>query len=256
VRAVILAGGAGTRLVEETTIRPKPMVEVGGHPILWHVMKTYAHHGITDFILCLGYKAQAIKAYFYNYFSCNSDTTIDTATGDVVVHKRPSEQWRVTLVDTGLTTQTGGRLARIAGYLDPQEPFCMTYADGVGDIDIQATIREHRKSGALVTVAAVRPAEPFGRMSIESGRVLRFDEKPEVTNGWVSGGYFVLSPEVLGYIDGDGTAWEREPMTRLTKSGQVSAYHHAGFWQCMDTQQQRTMLEELWRSGRAPWKVW
>jgi glucose-1-phosphate cytidylyltransferase len=254
MKSVVLAGGFGTRLSEETHLRPKPMVEIGGRPILWHVLKTYAHHGITEFVICLGYKGHMVKEYFTNYLFHEADITVDLGSGEIEVHNRPAEPWKVTLVDTGLHTMTGGRLKRIAPFLD--DTFCMTYGDGLSDVDIRATIEHHASSGRLATVTAVPAPARFGALDVADGQVTRFREKPSVGGNLINGGFFVLSPEVLDYIDGDETVWEREPMERLAQEGQLGAWEHPGFWQPMDTLRDRKRLEELWATGDAPWKVW
>ena len=256
MKAVILAGGIGSRLMEETSARPKPMVEIGGKPILWHIMKTYSHHGINDFIVCLGYRGYVIKEYFANYFLHMSDVTIDIAHNAIEVHERHAEPWRVTLVDTGLESQTGGRLARIRGYVAAEEAFCMTYGDGVGDIDVRATIDYHRAHGRLATVTATQPPGRFGVLETDGERVLRMKEKPLGDGGWINGGFFVLSPRALERIAGDSTIWEGPPMVSLAEDDQLRAWRHPGFWHPMDTLRDRHYLEELWASGRAPWRVW
>jgi glucose-1-phosphate cytidylyltransferase len=255
MKAVILAGGLGTRLAEETTVRPKPMVEVGGKPVLWHILKNYSHHGINDFVICLGYRGYLIKEYFANYFLHMSDVTFDLAENRMEVCHRHCEPWRVTLVDTGERTQTGGRLRRVRDYLD-DGTFCFTYGDGLADVDIAASIRFHREQKRLATLTAVQPAGRFGALDIDGQRITRFEEKPQGDGSWINGGFFVLEPEVLALIEGDATAWESEPMERLARDGQLSAFTHRGFWQPMDTLRDRTRLEELWQSGQAPWKVW
>ena len=255
MKAVILAGGLGTRISEETTVRPKPMIEIGGMPVLWHILKTYSHHGINDFIICLGYKGYMIKEYFANYFLHMSDVTFDMRSNQLEVHEKHAEPWRVTLVDTGNQTQTGGRLKRVRPYLD-NETFFFTYGDGVADIDIGAELVFHRGKGALATMCAVQPPGRFGAIDIEDHRITRFEEKPVGDGSWINGGYFVLEPGIFDYIDGDDTIWERAPLERLARDGQLSAYPHHGFWQPMDTLRDKTKLEELWHSGNAPWKVW
>jgi glucose-1-phosphate cytidylyltransferase len=255
MKAVILAGGLGTRLAEETVVRPKPMVEIGGRPILWHIMKTYARHGLTDFVICLGYKGYLIKEYFANYFLHQSDVTFDLSQNRVTVHQNHSEAWKVTLVDTGADTMTGGRIKRAAPYLGDDHEFCLTYGDGVCDIDIRQLIRFHREQGTLATVTVTQPPGRFGRITMDQTRITRFEEKPG-DGSWVNAGYFVLSRKVLDYIDGDATVWERGPLERLAQEGQMSAFVHNGFWQCMDTLRDMQLLEGLWASGRAPWKVW
>ena len=255
MKAVILAGGVGSRLTEETVSRPKPMVEIGGKPILWHIMKIYLAHGIKDFVVCLGYRGYMIKEYFANYFMHMSDVTFDMARNKMEIHQASAEPWCVTLVDTGETTQTGGRLRRVERYLE-DEDFCFTYGDGVGDIDIANLIAFHKSDGRLATVTAMQPPGRFGALRVEGNRVVNFAEKPQGDGGWVNGGFFVLSPKVLNYIGGDDTAWEGAPMERLSSESQVSAYFHHGFWQPMDTLRDKNHLEALWASGRAPWKIW
>lgn len=255
MKAVILAGGLGTRLSEETATRPKPMVEIGGRPILWHVMKIYASHGINDFVICLGYKGYMIKEYFANYFLHMSDVTLDIANQKMEIHQHTAEPWRVTLVDTGEHSMTGGRLRRVGRYLG-DEDCCFTYGDGLGNVDIGALIAHHRRQRALATVTAVQPPGRFGTLHLEGDRVTRFVEKPEGDGGWINGGFFVISPKVVDYIAGDETTWEREPMERLAREGQLAAWFHRGFWQPMDTMRDRKHLEELWASGKAPWKTW
>lgn len=257
MKAVILAGGLGTRLSEETGLRPKPMVEVGGKPILWHIMKIYSSYGVNDFIVCLGYKGYIIKEYFANYFLHMSDVTFDMSNNKMEVHQASAEPWRVTLVDTGENTMTGGRLKRIAPYIEnSQEDFCFTYGDGVGNINIGELIKFHKNQKTLATVTAVQPPGRFGSINLEEHRITSFQEKPEGDGGWISGGFFVLSPQVLDYIDGDDTIWERGPMERLAQEGQLSAFRHSDFWQPMDTLRDKIHLEELWQSGKAPWKTW
>lgn len=255
MKAVILAGGLGTRISEETSVRPKPMIEIGGKPILWHIMKSYSVHGINEFVVCCGYKGYVIKEYFANYFLHMSDVTFDMQNNEMEVHHRKAEPWRVTLVDTGDETMTGGRIKRIAPYLD-EEDFCCTYGDGVGDVDISALIAFHQQHGKLATLTATQPPGRFGAINLHGNDVLSFQEKPQGDGGWINGGFFVLSPKVLDYIEGDHILWEREPMEKLAKDGQMSAFFHNGFWQPMDTLRDKTLLEELWLSGKAPWKVW
>jgi len=255
VKAVILAGGLGTRLSEETSIRPKPMVEIGGRPILWHIMKIYSAHGINDFVVCLGYKGYVIKEYFANYALHMSDVTFDMRTGEAKVHRNDAEDWRVSLVDTGEPTQTGGRLKRVLPHIG-DEHFCLTYGDGVSNIDVKATIAFHHEHGDMATVSAVYPPRRFGQLDIVGDRVRDFKEKPDGEGGYVNGGFFVLSPKVGDYIAGDATVWEREPLERLSKEGQLHAFRHSGFWQPMDTLRDKTYLEELWERGTAPWKIW
>ncbi len=255
MRAVLLAGGLGTRISEETQLRPKPMVEIGGKPILWHIMKIYSAHGINEFIICCGYKGYIIKEYFANYFLHLSDVTFDMVNNRMEVHQHYAEPWRVTLVDTGDETQTGGRIKRVAEYLN-DEDFCLTYGDGVGDIDITRLIAFHRQQGRLATLTATQPPGRFGALNFEGSQIINFEEKPQGDGGWINGGFFVLSPKVIDYIHGDATLWEREPMQRLASEGQMSAFFHHGFWQPMDTLRDKTHLEELWQSGKAPWKLW
>jgi glucose-1-phosphate cytidylyltransferase len=256
MKAAILAGGLGTRLSEETNLRPKPMVEIGGRPILWHIMKIYNAHGITDFIVCLGYKGYVIKEYFANYFLHMSDVTFDMRDNSMKVHQANAEPWCVTLIETGEETQIGGRIKRILPHVGNDEAFCVTYGDGVGNVDVRAAIDLHRKEKRLATVTATQPPGRFGAIRYEGSRVTGFQEKPVGDGGWINGGFFVLSPEVGRYIDGDSTVWEREPMERLAAEGQLAVYFHRGFWHPMDTLRDRRYLEELWASGKAPWKIW
>lgn len=255
MKAVILAGGLGTRLSEETITKPKPMVEIGGRPILWHIMKSYSYHGINDFVICLGYKGYLIKEYFANYFLHMSDVTFDMEKNKMEVHRVNAEPWRVTLVDTGDNTMTGGRLKRIASYLEDDD-FCFTYGDGVADIDIGKLIQFHKAQGTLVTVTSVQPSGRFGALDIAHGRITGFQEKPQGDGSWINGGFFVLSPRIMDYIDNDNTTWERQPLEKLASEGQLSAFKHNGFWQPMDTLRDKVLLEELWASDKAPWKVW
>lgn len=255
MKAVILAGGFGTRISEETSARPKPMVEIGGKPVLWHLLKLYSHHGINDFVICLGYKGYVIKEYFANYFLHTSDVTLDLSTNKMDVHHKHAEAWRITLIDTGEHTQTGGRLKRVADYLDGGS-FCFTYGDGLADIDIKAEIAFHKSKGRLATMCAVSPPGRFGAIDIQDNRITRFEEKPSGDGSWINGGFFVLEPKVLDYIKDDATIWERDPLERLARDGQISAYTHRGFWQPMDTLRDKIKLEELWKNGHAPWKVW
>ncbi len=255
MKCIILAGGLGTRLSEETTLRPKPMVEIGGKPILWHIMKLYSHHGLNEFVICLGYKGYVIKEYFANYFLHTSDVTFDMVNNRMEVHQNNAEPWRVTLVDTGDLTQTGGRLRRVRDYVG-DDVFCMTYGDGVGNIDITSLIAFHRLHGRLATVTATQPPGRFGALEMEGTRVASFSEKPHGDGAWINGGFFVLSPQVLDYIAGDETLWEREPLEALAADGQLEAWLHQGFWQPMDTLRDRQQLETLWQTGNAPWKVW
>jgi len=256
MKAVILAGGLGTRLSEETTVRPKPMVEIGGMPILWHILKIYSYYGIHDFIICCGYKGYVIKEYFANYFLHMSDVTFNMADNSMEVHQRNAEPWRVTLVDTGDETQTGGRLKRVEKYLVNEEAFCFTYGDGVADIDIGALIEFHKSHGKLGTITAVTPPGRYGAINLEGKTVAGFMEKPKGEGGLINGGFFVLSPKVLGLIEGDNMPWESKPMLALAASGELMAFEHHGFWQPMDTLREKLILEELWISGSAPWKKW
>jgi glucose-1-phosphate cytidylyltransferase len=255
MKVVILAGGLGTRLSEETTIKPKPMVEIGGHPILWHIMNTYSTFGYKEFIIALGYKGNVIRDYFIHYNLFRNNISINLRSNDITIHDGDCEDWTVHLVDTGANTQTGGRIKRLEPWLD-DEPFMLTYGDGVADIDIQRLVNYHQQSGCLATVTSVRPPSRFGNIELQNGVVTSFHEKPQVGEGWINGGYFVLNPKVLDYIDGDQTILEKEPLQTLAKEGQLSAYQHDGFWQCMDTIREKQLLEELWNSGNAPWKVW
>jgi glucose-1-phosphate cytidylyltransferase len=255
VKAVILAGGFGTRLSEETVTRPKPMVEIGGKPLLWHIMKLYGCYGICDFVICLGYKGYLVKEYFANYFLHQSDVTIDLASNRMEVHQNQAEPWRVTLVDTGEQTMTGGRLKRIRSYLG-DEDFCMTYGDGVGDVDIAALIAFHRSHGRLATVTAMQPAGRFGALELAADRVTGFREKPQGDDAWINGGFFVLSPRVLDYIGDDATPWEGAPVQRIAREDQLRAWFHRGFWQPLDTLRDKNNLEALWSGGNAPWKIW
>lgn len=254
MKAVILAGGLGTRISEATGVRPKPMVEIGGRPILWHIMKIYAHHGFTDFVVCLGYKGYVIKEYFANYFLHMCDVTFDLARNSLTVHHSQAEPWKVTLVDTGEHTKTGGRLKRVGAYLD--DSFLMTYGDGVGDVDLGALLETHRRAGALATVTGVQPPGRFGALELDGDHATGFREKPVGDGGWINGGFFALSKKVLDYIDDDETSWEQQPMERLARERQLAVHLHRGFWQPMDTLRDRNHLEELWASGKAPWKVW
>lgn len=257
MKAVILAGGLGTRLSEETALRPKPMVEVGGLPILWHIMKTYASHGIEDFIVCCGYKGSVIKDWFVNYRRRMSDLTIDLGKDEITVHAPHTEPWRVTLVDTGADTMTGGRLARVRDHIG-DETFCLTYGDGVCDVDVSAEIAFHRRAGLDATMLAVQPPGRFGALVLgpNETEVRQFQEKPDGDGAWINGGYFVLEPRVIDHVEDDSTVWEQGPLRSLAHAGQLNAYKHAGFWQPMDTLRDKNLLEELWATGRAPWKVW
>jgi glucose-1-phosphate cytidylyltransferase len=255
MKAIILAGGLGTRISEETTIKPKPMVEVGGKPILWHIMKTYSFYGINDFIICCGYKGYIIKEYFANYFLHMSDVTFDMLQNKTEVHQNNAEPWRVTLVDTGEQTMTGGRLARVRDYVGDEE-FCFTYGDGVGDVNISSLVAFHNKMGLKATMTAVQPPGRFGALNLDGNKIASFQEKPVGDGGWINGGFFVCSTDVFNYIDGDETLWEREPLERLAEEKDLAAYFHKGFWQPMDTLRDKNQLEELWASNNAPWKVW
>jgi glucose-1-phosphate cytidylyltransferase len=257
MKAVILAGGLGTRLAEETTVRPKPMVEIGGKPILWHIMKLYSGHGIDEFVVCLGHKGYVIKEYFANYFLHTCDVTFDVAQGSMEVHRTTAEPWRVTLVDTGEETMTGGRLKRVLPFIG-DETFCLTYGDGLADVDLRALVDFHRAHGRLATVTAVQPPGRFGALELaeESDAVAGFAEKPRGDHAWINGGFFVLEPGVGAYIDGDETVWEQEPLRGLAADGELRSFRHEGFWQPMDTIRERNLLEAHWRSGAAPWKSW
>lgn len=256
MKAVILAGGLGSRLSEETVVKPKPMVEIGGKPILWHIMKIYSAHGVNDFVICLGYKGYVIKEYFSNYFLCSTDVTIDIAHNTVEYHDSHCEPWRVTLVETGTETMTGGRLKRVLRYVQDDEAFCFTYGDGVSDVNIRQAIDFHRKGGQLATLTAVQPTGKYGALQFDETVVRSFTEKPKQSGNWINGGFFVLSPKVGEYIRGDATVWEREPMERLAQEGRLSAFRHHGFWRSMDTIHDRAILDDMWKSGEAPWKVW
>ena len=256
MKAVILAGGLGTRLSEETHLKPKPMVEIGGKPIIWHILKIYSFYGINEFIICCGYKGHLIKEYFSNYYLHTNDITFDIANNKIEAHSRNSEKWKITLIDTGEDTLTGGRLKRVSDYLDEEESFCFTYGDGVSNIDIKELISFHKNEGRIATLTAVQPPGRFGQISFQRGKVLAFKEKPKGDNNWINGGFFVLNKKVIDLIEGDQSIWEEEPLKNLAKSGQLSAFHHKGFWQPMDTLKDKMLLEELWRKGKAPWKVW
>jgi glucose-1-phosphate cytidylyltransferase len=255
MKAVILAGGLGSRLSEETSVRPKPMVEIGGKPMLWHIMKIYAAHGINDFVVCLGYKGYVIKEWFANYALHSSDVTFDLRTGDMEVHHSTTEPWRVTLVDTGANSMTGGRLARVLPYVG-DEDFCFTYGDGVADIDLTALLAFHAAHGKQATVTAVQPAGRFGALDIDGDAVRSFEEKPRGDGAWTNGGFFVLSPKVASYLDGDATVFEQAPLRGLAADGELASFKHTGYWQAMDTLREKQMLQELWDSGDAPWRVW
>ena len=254
MKAVILAGGLGTRISEESTLRPKPMIEIGGMPILWHILKMYSAHGINDFVICCGYKGYMIKEYFANYFLHMSDVTIDMSHNSIEVHQKKAEPWKITLIDTGENTQTGGRLKRVADYLD--DDFCMTYGDGVGSVDIAASIAFHKQHGKLATMTAVQPPGRFGALEIDGTSVKSFLEKPQGDGGWINGGFFVLNPKVIDLIETDSTIWERKPLEVLAKDDQLQSFFHSGFWHPMDTLRDKTTLEDLWASGKAPWKTW
>ena len=257
MKAIILAGGLGSRLSEETAVKPKPMVEIGGRPILWHIMKIYSAYGINDFIVCLGYKGQVIKDFFVNYFLYSSDVTVDLARNNLEFHSNTCEPWRVTLVDTGAGTMTGGRLKRVLPYVADEEAFCFTYGDGVSNVNITELIEFHRRQRTLVTLTATKPTGKFGALGIgDNSQVRTFVEKPQGDGRWVNGGFFVLSPKVGEYIVGDATIWEREPLEHLAREGQVSAFRHTGFWQPMDTVHDKQLLEDLWATENAPWRVW
>lgn len=256
MKAVILAGGLGTRLSEETVVKPKPMVEIGGKPILWHIMKMYSAHGVNDFVICCGYKGYVIKEYFANYFLHMSDVTFHMAENRMEVHEKRAEPWNVTLVDTGDASMTGGRLKRVAEYVKDDEAFLFTYGDGVSDVDIKASIDFHKSHGKLGTLTATYPPGRFGALDIQNNQILSFKEKPRGDGALINGGFFVLSPKVIDLIDNDATTWEQEPLMALAEQGQLMAYEHGGFWQPMDTLRDKHYLEELWQKGKAPWKVW
>lgn len=256
MKAVILAGGLGTRISEETHLKPKPMIEIGGKPILWHILKMYSAHGVNEFVICCGYRGYVIKEYFANYFLHMSDVTFDMANNKMEVHCKHAEPWRVTLVDTGEDTMTGGRLRRVADYVKDDDAFCFTYGDGVADVDITATIEFHRQHGKLSTVTAVQPPGRYGALDMAGNVVRGFSEKPRGDGGLINGGFFVLNPKCLDRISSDGTSWEAEPLSSLASDGQLMAYSHTGFWQPMDTLREKNLLEDLWSSGNAPWKVW
>jgi glucose-1-phosphate cytidylyltransferase len=256
MKAVLLAGGRGTRFAEETDLKPKPMIEIGGKPILWHIMKIYSANGINDFIICLGYKGYMIKEYFQNYLLHTSDVTIDLRKSDITLHRANAEPWSITLVDTGEDTMIGGRIKRILPYVKDDPAFCVTYGDGVGNVDARAAIALHHEQGRLATVTATQPPGRYGAIRFDGARVTGFQEKPAGDGGWINGGFFVLSPKVGAYIDGDETVWEREPMERLAEEGQMTVYFHHGFWHPMDTLRDKRYLEGLWSSGQPPWKIW
>ncbi|MBK8805006.1 MAG: glucose-1-phosphate cytidylyltransferase [Fibrobacteres bacterium] len=256
MKAVILAGGMGTRISEETSARPKPMIEVGGKPILWHILKIYSAHGINDFVICLGYKSYVIKEYFANYFLHMSDVTFDMSENRMEVHQKHAEPWKITLVDTGEKTMTGGRIKRIREYVQDDDAFCLTYGDGVANVDIKKLVEFHRAHGSLATLTGVQPPGRFGALGLRGSSISAFQEKPTGDGAWINGGFFVCSPKVIDRISDDTTVWEREPMESLAKDGQIHAYLHEGFWQPMDTLRDKVLLEELWQSGEAPWKIW
>jgi glucose-1-phosphate cytidylyltransferase len=256
MKAVILAGGYGTRISEETSLRPKPMVEIGGRPILWHIMKMYSAHGVNEFVICCGYKGYVIKEYFANYFLHMSDVTFDMQQNKMEVHQRHAEPWRVTLVDTGEKTLTGGRLKRVAEYVQNDEAFCFTYGDGVADVDIGALIKFHKQHGKRATVTAVQPPGRYGSLNMDGDEVRGFVEKPLGDGGWINGGFFVLSPSCLDLVTDDASSWESEPLSKLASQGELMAFEHNGFWQPMDTLRDKNQLEDLWQSGTAPWKIW
>jgi glucose-1-phosphate cytidylyltransferase len=256
MKAVILAGGMGTRISEETAVKPKPMVEIGGKPILWHIMKTYSAHGVSEFVICLGYKGYIIKEYFANYFLHTSDVTFDMLNNKMEVHQRYTEPWKVTLVDTGEQTQTGGRLKRVRDYVKDEECFCFTYGDGVGNIDVTAQLQFHRNHKKLATLTTVQQPGRFGSVVLDGRKITEFVEKPQGDGAWINGGFFVLSPKVIDFIPGPETVWEKQPLQRLAQDGQLMAWQHPAFWQPMDTLRDKNYLEELWNSGKAPWKIW
>lgn len=256
MKTIILAGGLGTRLAEETVVKPKPMVEVGGKPILWHLMNIYGAHGFHEFIVALGYKGEVIKEYFLNFHALNANLSVDLSTGRHMAQHSAPTPWNVHLVDTGLNTQTGGRIKRLASWLGEDDTFFLTYGDGLGDVDLSALLAFHKRHGKLATITAVRPPARFGGLALEGDQVIRFSEKPQTGEGWINGGFFVLDRRVLDYISGDATLWELDPLERLAQEGQLQAYRHEGFWQPMDTLREKHLLESLWESGKAPWKVW
>ena len=256
MKAVILAGGLGTRISEETHLKPKPMIEIGGKPILWHIMKLYSAHGVNDFVICCGYKGYIIKEYFANYFLHMSDVTFDISNNSMLVHHQNAEPWKVTLIDTGEDTLTGGRLKRVKNYINQDESFCFTYGDGLADVNISEQIAFHKQHKKLATVTAVQPPGRYGALDLQDSKVLGFTEKPRGDGGLINGGFFVLSPECLNLIDGDNTPWESTPLIELAHSGELMAYKHSGFWHAMDTLRDKMILEELWNSNKAPWKIW
>ena len=256
MKAVILAGGLGTRISEETHLKPKPMIEIGGKPILWHIMKHYSFYGVNDFIICCGYKGYLIKEYFANYFLHMSDVTFDMKNNKMEVHQGNAEAWKVTLVDTGEETLTGGRLKRVKDYIKDEDAFCFTYGDGLADVNVSELVKFHKEKSRLATVTAVQPPGRYGALDIQNHQVSQFIEKPKGDGGWINGGFFVLSPKCIDYIDGDQSAWEGQSLIAIAKQGELTAYEHSGFWQPMDTLREKNLLEELWASGKAPWKAW
>jgi len=256
MKAVILAGGFGTRLSEETILRPKPMIEIGGKPILWHIMNIYAAHGVNEFIIAAGYKAEVIKEYFLNFYAINNDITIDLTNGKTVIHDGNQPNWKIHIVDTGLYTQTGGRLRRLKKWLENEEVFMFTYGDGVADINLDDLLAFHRSHGKLATVTTVRAPARFGRIGFDGDRIAEFNEKPQAAEGWINGGYFVLNPKVIDYIENDDCIWERNPIEKLSHDDQLMGYRHYGFWSCMDTLKEKNYLEELWNTDKSPWKIW
>jgi len=256
MKAIILAGGFGSRLLEETNLRPKPMVEIGGHPILWHIMSIYSHYGINEFIIALGYKAEVIKDYFLNFYAINNDITVDLCSGETTIHDGNQPKWKVHLVDTGLNTQTGGRLKRLKNWLNKDETFMFTYGDGVADINIQKLYEFHQSHGKIATVTTVRSPARFGRIVYSGDAISNFFEKPEAGEGWINGGFFVLHYNAIDSIDNDNTIWERDAVEKLSSSGDLMGYQHNGFWSCMDTLKEKQILEDLWNSGKAPWRIW
>ena len=256
MKVIILAGGFGTRLSEETNSRPKPMIEIGGKPILWHIMNIYAVHGVSEFIIAAGYKAEVIKEYFLNFYAINNDITIDLAAGNTIIHSGNQPNWKIHIVDTGLHTQTGGRLRRLRKWVEKEEAFMFTYGDGVADINISELLAFHKSHGKLATVTTVRSPARFGRIAFTENQITDFYEKPQAAEGWINGGYFILNPKIIDHIGGDETIWERDPVERLAREGQLMGYRHYGFWSCMDTLKEKNYLEELWNSGKAPWKIW
>ena len=256
MKAVILAGGFGTRLSEETNLRPKPMIEIGGKPILWHIMNIYSAYGINEFFIAAGYKAEVIKEYFLNFYAINNDISIDLSNGKTVIHDGNQPNWKIHIIDTGLYTQTGGRLRRLKKWLENEESFMFTYGDGVADINLDDLLAFHRSHGKLATVTTVRTPARFGRIGFDGDRIAEFYEKPQVAEGWINGGYFVLNPKVIDYIENDDCIWERNPIEKLSHDDQLMGYRHYGFWSCMDTLKEKNFLEELWNAGNAPWKIW